>query len=76
MTKELYFDLKGLSKYSTISVRTLRDYIKNNELPCFKVGGKILVKRSEFDQWMEQFRVKKGQDLDMIVDDIIKNLKK
>ncbi|MBU1023490.1 helix-turn-helix domain-containing protein, partial [bacterium] len=46
--KDQYFDLKGLEAYSALKVPTLRDYIKSGDLPCFKVKGKILIKRSEF----------------------------
>jgi hypothetical protein len=51
--------LTELAKYSGLSVRTLRTYLDGapgEALPCFRVGGKIVVKRSEFDAWMEQFR--------------------
>ena len=54
MLKDQLFDLKGLSVYSALAVPTLRDYIKTGSLPCFKVKGKILVKRSEFDRWLER----------------------
>lgn len=57
--KDQYFDLKGLSAYSALAVSTLRDYIRKGRLPCFKLEGKILVRRSDFDQWIDQFR-KKG----------------
>ncbi|MBW2634627.1 MAG: helix-turn-helix domain-containing protein [Deltaproteobacteria bacterium] len=52
-----YFDLQGLNTYSCIPVPTLRDYIKRDGMPCFKLKGKILVKRSEFDSWMNGHRV-------------------
>jgi excisionase family DNA binding protein len=71
-----YLDLKGLSKYSGLSVRTLRDHIKTKGLPCFKVKGKILVRKSEFDDWMEQFRVRKSQDINRIVDEVMASLKR
>ncbi len=51
--KDQYFDLPGLNAYSCIPVPTLRDYIKRDGMPCFKLRGKILVKRSEFDAWMQ-----------------------
>ena len=57
-----YFDLKGLSSYASMGVSTLRYHIRENGLPWFKITGrkdqtgKILVKRSEFDTWIERFR--------------------
>ena len=67
-----YLDLKGLSIYSSIKIPTLRDYIQTDGLPYFKVKGKILVKRSEFDRWIENYRLNKKQVLDRIVDDVLK----
>ena len=68
-------DLKALSKYSSLSVRTLRQYLKDpvDPLPSFRLGGKILVRRSEFDRWMAQFR-QEGADLDHIVSEIAKEV--
>ena len=72
--KDQFFDLKGLSTYSAVSVGSLRDYLKTG-LPYFKLKGKILVKRSEFDAWLERYRVNKKQDLNTICDDILESLK-
>ena len=67
--KEQYFDVKGLKAYSGMGETTLRGYIKSGELPAFRVGGKIFVRRSEFDQWIEQYRV--PSSLDAIVDKVM-----
>jgi len=71
--KDQYFDLKGLSVYSAFGVGTLRDYLKSGGLPGFKLRGKILIKRSEFDACLEKFRIE--QDLNTIVDDVMSSLK-
>ena len=73
--KDQIFDLKGLSAYSALGVGTLRNYLKSDSLPYFKIRGKILVKRSEFDAWLEGYRVNKKQDLCHLVDDVINSLK-
>ncbi len=54
-----YFSLKALAAYSGLSVRTLRDRLIDpiHPLPHYRVGGKILVSRAGFDQWLEQFRM-------------------
>jgi len=52
-------DLPKLSGYSSMSVSSLRDYIKSGALPSFKLRGKILVRISEFDAWIEGYRDKK-----------------
>jgi len=74
-TPDIIYDLKGLSGYCSLKIPTLRDYIKSGDLPCFKVKGKILVKRSEFDNWLEGYRVNKKQDLNTIVDGVMESLK-
>src|SRR5712692_3662109 len=54
-----FLSLRALADYSGLSVRTLRGYIDglpDEALPCYRVNGKILVRRSEFDAWIGQFR--------------------
>jgi len=69
-----YLALRALAGYSGLSVRTLRDYLVDpmRPLPCYRVGGKILVRRSEFDAWIADFKAK--PDLDAIVADALKGL--
>ncbi len=72
-----YFDLQALSVYSCCSVRWLRDRLidKICPLPHHRVEGKILVKRDDFDTWMQHFR--KGDppaDLDLLVEDALSSL--
>jgi len=57
-----------------MGVSTLRDYLRAGGLPHFKLKGKILVKRSEFDEWLENFRVS-GESLNHMVGEIMNNLK-
>ncbi len=70
-----YLSLKALSAYSGLSVRSLRDALKDpmRMLPHYRLGGKVLVRRSEFDRWMAQFR-QEGADLDHIVSEIAKEV--
>ena len=72
--KDQYFDLQGLSEYSSIGVTTLRDYIRVDGLPCFRVKGKILVRKSEFDKWMENFRMNGNMSIEKIADEVIGSL--
>jgi excisionase family DNA binding protein len=68
-------DLKKLSKYSSLGVPTLREHIRSGSLPCFKVKGKILIKKSEFDSWIESFRVDTKKELDSLVNGVMESLK-
>lgn len=55
-----YLSLKAAAAYTSLSVRTLRGYIdlppdqalRATRLPG---GGKIIVRRSDIDTWLEQF---------------------
>lgn len=42
-------------------------------LPHYRVGGRILIRRSHYDLWVETCRVKQP-DLGTVVDDIVKGL--
>jgi hypothetical protein len=72
-TNTQYLDLQGLEDYSSLSISTIRSYIKYDSLPHFKVRGKILVRQSEFDKWMEGYRVD-SQDLDKLVDEVMQSV--
>jgi hypothetical protein len=45
-----------------------------NPLPCFQIGGKIYVRWCEFVQWTERFRVRRYEDLNEIVDSMVREL--
>jgi hypothetical protein len=52
-------DLKALAGYSSLSVRTLRTYLElppDEALACYRLPGKVLVRRSHFDAWIERYR--------------------
>lgn len=68
-----YLSLRDLSAYSGISVRKLRTHLRDpiHPLPCFRIGGgKLLVRRSDFDAWMTQFRLD-PTDVDTIVSEVL-----
>lgn len=50
--------LRELSEYSNLSVGTLKSRLKkternSNPLICFNIGRKILVRKSDFNEWLE-----------------------
>ena len=55
-----YLSLKALAAYSGLSVSRLRALIDGppgDALPCYRIGGgKLLVRRSEFDAWIAAYR--------------------
>lgn len=69
-----FLDLKSLAAYSSCSVRWLRDRLVDrlHPLPHYRVGGKLLVKRDEFDRWMETQRVvRPSEQLTEIVESVV-----
>jgi excisionase family DNA binding protein len=67
-----WLDLKGLQRHACVSERTLREWIHrpDNPLPSYRVGGKIFVRRSEFDRWVEAHRLN-PIDVTAIVDEMM-----
>jgi hypothetical protein len=69
-----YLPLKALAGYSGLSVRTLRGYLTDRTRPLvhYRIGGKVLVRQSDFDAWAVQFRVSRSPiTVDAIVDDVV-----
>ena len=71
-TDDKYFDIKALSAYSSLSISTIRNYIADGDdpLPSFCIKRKILIKKSEFDRWMERHRTDTGK-IGRIVDEVL-----
>jgi hypothetical protein len=71
-----YLSLRALSAYAGLSVQRLRDYLVDpaSPLPDYRVGGKILVRRSEFDLWIRDFRAAEPAGIDAVVADVLRDL--
>jgi hypothetical protein len=71
-----FLSLRALAAYSGLGVRTLRSYQGDltHPLPCYRDGGTILVRRSEFDTWIARHRQVGCGDVDRLVADALKNL--
>jgi hypothetical protein len=66
-------DLKTLGNEMTLSVYTIRKFIKMG-MPHYKVGNKFLVDSKEVEPWFAQhFRPesKTNNDLDRILNDVL-----
>jgi len=86
-----WLSLEALSKYSGLSVRSLRAYLSDptNPLPHYRmkephviatkagrsktVSGKILIRKSAFDRWMEHFLHTPA--LDRLVDEVVEEFR-
>jgi len=70
-------DLKTLAKDTSLSIFTLRKYIKTREMPHFQVGSKYLVDPDEFDAWFQQFKrdhKEEGMSLHKLVDSTLEKV--
>lgn len=68
-----YLSLKALASYSGLSVRKLRDCLNDplKPLPYYRVGGKIVVRRSDFDAWIVRYRMTGSPDVNNIVKEVL-----
>lgn len=73
-----YLSLRDLSQYAGLSVRKLRDYLHDRvrPLPSYRIGGRVPVRRADFDVWALQFRVvSAATTVEAVVDDIMSTLR-
>lgn len=70
-----WMDLRRLTQYAAVSERIVRTWIHIpvNPLPDVRVGGKTLVRKSVFDEWLELHLLKPTSPLDLggMVDQIV-----
>jgi hypothetical protein len=71
-----FLSLKALAGYSDLSVRKLRQHLEDpvHPLPCYRFGGKIVVRRSDYDTWASCYRHVGKAEVDRIVSDVLKTL--
>lgn len=68
-----YLTLTALAAYAGVSVRQLREYLVNPPLPRdagaplpppvphYRLGGRIVVRQSEFDRWIAAYRTRPSE---------------
>ena len=56
-----WLDLRALTGYLSLSRRTLHEFVNEpaDPLPTYRVGAKLLARRSEVDAWMARRRNRK-----------------
>jgi excisionase family DNA binding protein len=72
-----YFKLDELARYSGLSARTLRNYIKSGHdpLPHYRFGRRVLVRKREYDAWAEKFRFVGDPKINVIVDETLREFR-
>lgn len=55
-----YVDLKGLARYSALSVSTLQRRARDrvHPLPAHRVGKRLLFRKPEFDIWLREHQAR------------------
>ena len=73
---DAYLPLRALADYAGLSVRTLRSLLTHpvHPLPCYRIGVKVLVRRSDFDRWAAQFRAVPPSTVDTLVTEALRGL--
>ena len=73
-----WLDLRQLTQYAAVSERTLRAWIHDpvNPLPAFQVGSKLLIRKRDFDGYIERHPVRPPQDLNNVVEEILSGMGK
>ena len=75
-TEMEWLDLRRLRSYPPVSEKTLRGWIHSpvDPLPAVRIKGKILVRKSVFDEWLERHLINslESVDIDGIVRDVLK----
>ena len=71
-----FFSLRAASSYCGLSGRSLRWWLSHPErpLPCYRVNGKILLRRSELDRWLSAFRRVGTEDVNTMVDGLLREI--
>ncbi len=72
-SQDRYMNKREAATYISLSTRTLEERLR--EIPHFRVGRKVLFKKSELDRWIEQFREGGAQNLDRIADEAIESIR-
>jgi hypothetical protein len=71
-----WLGLRDLTYYANVSERTIRSWIRSpvNPLPAVKVSGKVLVRKSDFDAFLQRYRIRPLEEIniDAIVQDVLK----
>ena len=77
MPLDPFLPLTALSTYSGLSRRRLSDLLKDpfHPLPHYRIGGKILVRRGEYDAWALHYRRVGDPDVERIVAETLQGLR-
>ena len=70
LTSRLALRPKEAAEALGISERTLRTWMRNEELPAFRVGSVLRIRVSDLEKWIDE-RTETHRDLDELLDEIL-----
>lgn len=75
---DAYLSLAELARYSGLSIKALRGHLRaaTCPLPHYQVGTRVLVKRSEYDAWVQQFHQTGETPEDLIARDLLESMRR
>ena len=68
LNSDHYMSKRDAAEYLGLSLRKLEYHLP--EVPHFRLGRKLLFRKSELDRWVESYRVP-VQDLKSVVDKVV-----
>ncbi len=73
LSQDRYLSLSETVEYINLCERSIRERL--SEIPHFRVGTKLLFRKSELDKWMLNYR-ERSTDIDVgqIVDDVVNDI--
>ena len=58
MMEKRYIGTKGLAEYLDMSINTIRSWVWQRKIPCFKVGRLVRFDLREIEKWLKDRKVK------------------
>lgn len=56
---DIYLSMKDLAKMLTVNIQWVKRRIKNKEIPYYKIGRRVIIKKSEINEWLKKHRKEK-----------------
>lgn len=73
LAEDRYLDKHEACRHLSLSERKLRNHLP--EIRHYRVGSKLLFKKSDLDRWMERFLASSPElDLDRLADEVMKDV--
>lgn len=69
-----WLKVRAAAAYCGIGERTLRTWLKEDGLRSSRVRGAVLIKREWLDAFIEQHEIDRGNEVDRIVDETLKEM--